>query len=72
MIALLPTEGNPILMLLSFFAFRFFDIVKPWPVRWFDQKMKGSVGVLMDDIVAGGLAALCILLAEFAFVTHYE
>jgi phosphatidylglycerophosphatase A len=49
---------------LSFFAgfalFRFFDILKPWPVSWADKKVKGGLGVMLDDIFAG-LMALGVL-----------
>jgi phosphatidylglycerophosphatase A len=49
---------------LSFFAgfalFRFFDILKPWPVSWADKKVKGGLGVMLDDILAG-LMALGVL-----------
>ena len=36
-----------------FILFRFFDIVKPFPVNFFDKKFKNSFGVIMDDICAG-------------------
>ena len=43
----------------GFVLFRFFDIVKPWPIGWLDKKMHGGVGIMLDDIVAG-LFAACI------------
>ena len=46
---------------LSFLVFRFFDILKPWPVSFFDQKVKGAAGVMGDDIVAGLLAAAVMM-----------
>ena len=45
------------LFVLSFVLFRFFDILKPWPISWIDRNIKGSVGVMLDDILAG-IAAL--------------
>ncbi len=47
--------------------FRFFDIVKPPPVRWADRSFKGGFGVMFDDIVAAGytLLALAILVNVF-------
>lgn len=53
---------------IAFLWFRFFDIVKPPPANWFDQKMKNGVGVTMDDIIAGfyALVALRICLAIFS------
>lgn len=47
-------------LVAGFVLFRFFDIVKPWPVRFFDQHVTGGLGVMADDIVAG-LLACCLL-----------
>lgn len=48
--------------LAGFALFRFFDILKPWPVCWFDRKMKNAFGVVLDDLMAGlyTAAILCI------------
>jgi phosphatidylglycerophosphatase A len=40
--------------------FRFFDIVKPPPVRWADRSFKGGFGVMFDDIVAAGYTLLVL------------
>lgn len=40
-------------VIAGFFVFRLFDIVKPWPASYFDSKVNGGVGVMMDDVVAG-------------------
>lgn len=53
-----PLSG-PVL-LLGFVVFRILDILKPWPIRWCDQKVHGGVGIMLDDIVAGGLACLVL------------
>lgn len=42
----------------GFIAFRFFDIVKPWPIGWVDRKVKGGLGVMLDDVLAGVMALL--------------
>ena len=39
--------------LVAFVLFRIFDILKPWPISHFDQKVPGGFGVVMDDVVAG-------------------
>lgn len=44
----------------GFVAFRFFDILKPWPISMIDERMKGGWGVMLDD-VAAGVAALVTL-----------
>ena len=51
-------------------AFRLFDIWKPWPVGWLDQKLHGGLGIMMDDVAAGlyaGAAAALILFLSAAF-----
>lgn len=39
-------------LLTAFALFRFFDIVKPWPIRWFDKNVHGGFGVMLDDLLA--------------------
>lgn len=48
----------------AFVAFRFFDITKPGPVGWVDKNMKGPAGVMLDDVVAGAIAAALLLVAR--------
>jgi phosphatidylglycerophosphatase A len=45
-------------LLLAFCLFRFFDIWKPWPIRYFDRSVHGGFGIMFDDILAGLIAAL--------------
>ena len=45
---------------LAFLVFRFLDIVKPWPVSWADRSVPGSLGILLDDVIAG--IGTCILI----------
>ena len=49
--AFLPS--NYVMLLVGFLLFRFFDIVKPWPIGWLDKKVSGGLGIMLDDIVAG-------------------
>lgn len=44
----------------GFVLFRFFDMVKPWPISWLDKHVDGGLGIMIDDIVAGGLAAISL------------
>ena len=53
--------------LLSFILFRFFDIVKPFPVSYFDNQHKNFFGIIMDDIMAGLYTILIIYLVSFIF-----
>ena len=48
--------------LLAFALFRFFDIIKPQPIRHFDQNLRGGLGVMFDDLLAAGYALLCMAL----------
>lgn len=65
-IALLPALSNPVYIVLAFLFFRFFDIVKPWPVSYFDREITGPWGVMLDDVMAGILAAICLLGVHYA------
>ncbi len=44
----------------GFLLFRLFDIFKPWPVSWADRRIGGGFGVMLDDLVAGVLAAIAV------------
>ena len=41
----------------GFVLFRFFDVIKPWPIKWIDQKVEGGFGIMLDDVLAGVFAA---------------
>lgn len=41
----------------AFVAFRFFDIVKPWPIRVLDRRVPGGFGIMLDDLAAGAMSA---------------
>ena len=56
-----PQEGL-YFFLAAFVLFRLFDIWKPWPVGWADRSIKGGLGVMADDMLAGLMAGLCVLL----------
>jgi phosphatidylglycerophosphatase A len=47
-------------LLVAFFLFRLFDILKPPPARYFDQHVPGGVGVVLDDVCAGIYANLIV------------
>ena len=50
------------LYVASFFLFRFFDILKPFPIRYFDKNYKNSFGILFDDVLAGIYTLIVLLL----------
>ncbi len=49
---------------IGFVLFRFFDILKPWPIRWFDRKVSGGFGVMLDDLIAGLFAAVILVMIQ--------
>jgi phosphatidylglycerophosphatase A len=51
----------------AFFAFRFFDVVKPPPIRYFDRTIKGGFGVMFDDIVAAFYTLLAMAIVKQLF-----
>jgi len=56
---------------ICFILFRFFDIVKPFPVNFFDKNFKNSFGVIMDDVCAGFyvvLSLICFMVLSSYFI----
>ena len=56
---------------ICFLLFRFFDIVKPFPVSFFDKNFKNSFGVIMDDVCAGlyvVLSLICFMIISSYFI----
>lgn len=56
--------------LWGFLLFRLFDVVKPWPAHYFDNRVHNGVGIVMDDVVAG-LYALAVLQLSVYGVAHW-
>ncbi|WP_432471762.1 phosphatidylglycerophosphatase A family protein [Amphritea sp. HPY] len=52
-------------IVLGFVLFRFFDIVKPWPIGWVDKKVAGGFGIMLDDLLAGLMALGCLQIVVF-------
>lgn len=53
-------------MFLGFILFRFFDILKPWPISWLDRHITGGLGIMLDDVLAGVFAG-GLLLGFFSY-----
>ena len=65
------TDEAIIFYCICFVLFRFFDIVKPFPVNFFDKNFKNSFGVIMDDICAGFyvvLSLICFMVLSSYFI----
>ncbi|HEY0963636.1 MAG TPA: phosphatidylglycerophosphatase A [Pseudomonadales bacterium] len=53
-------------IVVGFLLFRFFDIVKPFPISWLDRRVSGGLGIMIDDAVAGSFAWFCLQLLVIA------
>ena len=60
LIALTMAPFHPIAALLGFALFRFFDILKPFPINWLDKHIHGGLGIMLDDVAAGIYAFLLL------------
>ena len=52
-------------IVIAFILFRFFDIIKPPPIGWADKKVAGGLGIMLDDIIAGIMAAVLWVVVMF-------
>ncbi|MBX3447106.1 MAG: phosphatidylglycerophosphatase A [Parvibaculaceae bacterium] len=59
---------TPIAWISAFFLFRFFDILKPWPIRVIERRFKGGFGVMIDDVFAALLAVAAWYLLYFLWM----
>ena len=67
LITMIAIPATPLLMVLGFILFRIFDIWKPFPVNFFDQRFHGGLGIMLDDIMAG-IYSLIILQVLIRFI----
>ncbi|MFP4155810.1 MAG: phosphatidylglycerophosphatase A [Halothiobacillaceae bacterium] len=67
MITFLWVPVTPWTLLAGFLLFRFFDILKPWPIRWLDRHVDGGFGIMIDDVLAG-ILALAVLQGALALL----
>lgn len=60
--------STALLFIVPFVLFRFFDIMKPPPIKWVDKNVSGGFGILIDDVLAGVMAVIFIfMLSWFMF-----
>lgn len=52
-------------LVMGFILFRAFDIIKPWPIKWIDQKVSGGFGIMLDDVIAGVFAGGVLVAIKF-------
>lgn len=53
LITLTGAPLSPLILGLGFILFRFFDILKPYPINLIDQRINGGFGIMLDDVMAG-------------------
>ena len=67
-------QGHQLSLLLLYFAafvaFRLFDILKPFPIKWVDKNVSGGFGILIDDILAGLMAGVVLIIFVSVLVTY--
>jgi len=51
----------------GFVLFRIFDVIKPWPISWCDRRVHGGFGIMLDDLLAGVMAAAALQLVVVLF-----
>ena len=70
LVTMIAVPVNVWTLIAAFFIFRFFDIIKPWPISWLDKQVQGGVGIMVDDLLAGvyGLAVIWIGLWSYPLV----
>lgn len=68
LITLIAAPNNPLIWLLGFALFRFFDIFKPYPIRLIDQRINGGLGIVLDDVLAGIYSLIVLQLFCYAIV----
>lgn len=64
LLVLFFTPDGLIWQLLAFSLFRFFDIVKPQPIRYYDSHWHGGLGVMFDDLLAAGYTLFCLAIIK--------
>ena len=64
LLVLFFTGVTPERIAIAFALFRFFDIVKPPPIRQLDARMKNGLGVMLDDLLAAGFTLLVFAVGQ--------
>ncbi len=68
-ITMLLAPSGWVWIAIGFFLFRLFDILKPFPINILDKHVHGGLGIMLDDVLAGCFACICLQLIAFGVVT---
>ena len=60
LVTMIPAPAGWPWVVAGFVLFRVFDIWKPWPVSWADRQLKGGLGIMVDDLLAGAIAGFIL------------
>jgi phosphatidylglycerophosphatase A len=66
-ITMLAAPAGWVWIVAGFILFRFFDILKPWPVSWADNHIHGGLGIMLDDVIAGVYSLVSLQLLALFF-----
>jgi len=66
-ITMIAAPAGWVWIAIGFVLFRLFDIWKPWPIALLDKKVDGGLGIMIDDIVAGVYALICLQILHYFF-----
>jgi phosphatidylglycerophosphatase A len=66
LITMLWVPKTILFITIGFFLFRFFDILKPFPIRHLEKRFKGGFGIVLDDVAAGVYANIVLHLISLA------
>ena len=68
-ITMLLAPSGWLWIVMGFFLFRLFDILKPFPINILDKHVHGGLGIILDDVLAGIFACICLQLIAFGVAT---
>jgi len=63
LITMIMLPRSALWVLAGFVVFRFFDILKPWPISWVDRQVHGGLGIMLDDVLAALFAVMVLQIA---------
>ena len=69
-VALIGLPFNLTIVVSGFIIFRVLDIVKPFPIKVFDKRISGGIGIVADDVVAGILTNLILRVIIFGLSSY--
>jgi phosphatidylglycerophosphatase A len=66
LVTMAVVPATPLTLGVGFVLFRVFDVFKPGPIRWLDERVHGGFGIMIDDVAAGVASAACLAAGYWA------